>query len=249
MKLILLYVFMLPVMPLLAQGGAGEYDLTKVYSQGNGIVGINASGMMENFDATGKRIPSNNQQITGSRMLNDEFSLGVIKLNGIENPVNLLVNFSLYTNQLFFKKDSLTLAFVNPVESFSILLKDKEANKVMNFKCGYPSVGHNTSKSFYQVLEDGNKFQLLKYLYKIVQDKFSYNGPVQREYAYRELFFIYDTEKKTITEIKPSVKFISKVLPALAFSAENYAARYKLKNEEDLRGWIVSLNEPVPSKK
>ncbi|MBI1781515.1 MAG: hypothetical protein HYR66_09120 [Sphingobacteriales bacterium] len=232
-----------------AQGGPGDYDASKIYSAGYGIVGLNASGMMESFDASGKRIPSNNQLIAGTKMLSDEFILGTVKLNGIEKPANLMVNFSLYNNQLFFKKDSLFLAFVNPVEEFTILMKENNINKIITFKSGYPAVGNNTDKSLYQVVSDGPKVQLLKYMYKVVQDKVSYNGPVQREWAYRENFYLYDVEKKTMTTIRPSVKSITKSNPMLSASVENYAARFKMKNEEDLVGWVASINDIVPAKK
>lgn len=250
MKKLLLSLFTFQAVLVYAQGGgAFEYDLTRSYSQGIGIVGVNASGMVEGRDATGKRIPTNNQLVKGTRMISDEFVLGTVKLAGIENKVNLLVNFSLYQNQLFFKKDSLLLAFVNPVEEFSILLKDNGVNKAMTFRAGYPAVGNNTTQSLYQVVTDGPKVQLLKYVYKIVQEQFSYNGPVQREYASREMFYLYDVEKKTMTEVRPSVKSISKSNPSYTASVESYAARFKMKNEEDLVGWVASLNETTTTKK
>ena len=247
MKKILIFLFSLQIAVVYSQDG--NLDLTKSYSQGYGVIGLNASGMMESYDATGKRIPSNNQIVSGNKMLSNDFVFGVVKLKDQENKVSLLVNFSLYNNLLLFKKDSLMLTFANPVEEFSMLVKEEGINKAMTFKSGYPKIGTNTESSFYQVVTDGPKIQLLKYIYKTVQDKFSYNGPVQREYAYRENFYLYDAVKKTITEIKPSVKSISKSNPELTASIERYAIQNKVKNEEDLKGWVVSLNENNTNKK
>ncbi|MBI2731595.1 MAG: hypothetical protein HYX40_12760 [Sphingobacteriales bacterium] len=249
MKKLLTSIFALQTLFVLAQGGPGDYDATKNFSQGYGVIGLNASGMLESYDASGKRIPGNNQTMLGTKMLSEAFVPGVVKFTGQQNAVSLLINFSLLNNQLFFKKDSLLLAFVNPIEEFALVLKENGINKSIQFKNGYPATGVNTDKTFYQVLSQGEKIHLLKYVYKIVQEKWSYNGPAAREYAYREKFYLYDVTNKTMNEIHLSAKSISKSVPSLSYSVENFSARNKIKTEDDLKDWVATVNDVTPKKK
>ncbi len=239
MKRLLSLFFCIPFVVLHAQN-----DLF-----GSSSISNSTSIIMDARDISGKPIPSGAQSpVQGSPMITDEFVNGVVKFKGDEATYNLMLGFSLFDNQLYFRKDNITLKFVNPIDNFSLILKDKEATKIMNFKSGYPTVGNNDEGTFYQILLDGPKVQLLKYLYKSVREKYTYGGPTEKEYVEKERLFVYDIASKMITEVTPNVNSIEKALPNYAASIEKLASQIKVKHEEEIIALLTAINNE-PTKK
>src|SRR4051794_36935373 len=101
------------------------FSLQLLLANGQGVIGDQKNGLIEAYDLSGKRIPLGDQrEPEGSKMLNNEFVPGIVRFAGATTNYRLLINFSLLNNDLYFKKDSAVLAFINPVDSFSIPVKD-----------------------------------------------------------------------------------------------------------------------------
>lgn len=207
-----------------------------------------STGFRDARDISGKSIPNGQNTIEGSPMLADGFVTGTVKLKGNENKYSLLVNFSLVENQLFFQQENQTLKFTDPLENFSLVVKNKDATTIMNFKNGYPSVANNDENTFYQVLYDGSKIQLVKYLYKTVDEKYSYGGPTIKQYVSKYKLYVYDVASKSLNEINPSITSIEKALPNYYTSIEKCVLQNKMKHEQEVVQLVAFLNNE-PTKK
>jgi len=220
------------------------FILQFLFANSQGVLGDDRNLTVEAYDLTGKRIPLGEQMSAiGNKMLNDQFSEGIVKFQGSPAIYHLMINFSLLDNELYFKKDSLILAFEKPVDSFSMIVKNKGITKIMNFKRGYPESASNSKNSFYEILINGPKLQLLDFHYKVEEERYSYGGPITKEYAERHKFFIYDVIQKTISEISPTLKSIKKSLPLYSSIIEKFTDDNKIKTSDNLASLVTYINE------
>lgn len=210
----------------------------------SGIIGDNKNLTIEAYDLNGKRIPSGDEvEPEGSKMLLDQYVKGTVRLKGSSGTVNLMINLSLTDNQLLFKKDSTVLAFATDVDSFSVPVTHSGKREQMNFKAGFPSAGANNSNTLYQVLQDGQRVQLLKFVYKVAEELYSYGGPIRKEFTTKNKLYIYDKKNGTITEITTAGKAVKKSLPDYSPVVDNFLLQKKIKTEQDVASLVSVINE------
>lgn len=205
-------------------------------------------GTLEAYDQSGKRIPIGSSSIVeGSKMLNDRFEKGIVKFRSGQQYTDVLLNLSLVTNELYFKKDSMQLMFANPVEQFTLPVNDNGKEKTFFFKSGYPYTGKQTNTSFYQLLTGGPKFEFLKYEYKTASERYTYGGPVKNEYETRCQLYIYDVINDKIFEISNNIKSLKKSLPAYETIIDNFASqnKTKFKQEDEIKLLIDFINKQI----
>lgn len=201
---------------------------------------------LEAYDIAGKRIPTGNQAaIEGNQMLNENYETGVVLFKNGHLYKNAAINFSLANDALYFKKDSMELAFADPVEQFALPVKDEDKVTTFFFKSGYPGIDKQTNKSFYQVLTSGPRLELLKYKHKIVREPYTYGGPVRKEYATDDRLYIYDSAGNRMFSIKPGINSVKKSLPAYQNDIEVFVSQNKanLKREEEIKQLIDYINK------
>jgi hypothetical protein len=124
-------------------------------------------------------------------------------------------------------------------KSFELNSVDKENNKVSKkFMCLFPSIENNTPATFYEVLGNGDQFQLLKYTHKRIKETVVYGGAPVKEYVMDDLYYIYDKADKKMHALgsSRSLKAVKKVLPNYAAQMDAYLNTNKLnlKKEEDM---------------
>jgi hypothetical protein len=124
-------------------------------------------------------------------------------------------------------------------KSFELNSVDKENNKLSKqFMCLFPSVEYNTPATFYEVLGNGDQFQLLKYTHKRIKETVVYGGAPVKEYVMDDLYYIYDKADKKMLALgsSHSLKAVKKALPNYAAQMDAYLNTNKLnlKKEEDM---------------
>ena len=104
---------------------------------------------------------------------------------------------NLYNNKLYFLKDDQELECVSPVWQFTLVSPVSDGSKFMVFRNGYPAIDKNTETTYYQLLADG-KFQLIKRVFKYLDERGGYSGPKEKVYQKDEALYAYLPGNKII---------------------------------------------------
>ena len=166
-----------------------------------GSSGVGGSFSIQNTD--GKMIPIGAQEDTkGSPLLLDYWTPGTVFLkNGVKFTETAL-NYSLFEDKLYFKRDNQFFIVAGVIGAF-ILSPNGEANDTSSyyFVNGYPSTALTNENSFFQVLTDGKKYQLLKWQHKKIREIYSYGGRNETEYVNQEAFYAFDKTVRKLINI------------------------------------------------
>lgn len=199
----------------------------------------NAIPSVQFADANGRLLPASGAGIQGTPYVFEKFGLGkVLFVNGMES-IDSSLNFSYFDHKLYFSKSNGLYLVNQQAKEFVLNSVDKENNKVSKlFRCLYPNVEENTPATFYEVLGNGDVFQLLKYTHKRIKETVVYGGAPSKEYVSDDLFYIYHKADKKMLPLGSghSLKAIKKVLPNYIAQIDAFvnANKLNLKKEEDV---------------
>ena len=151
------------------------------------------------YDVTGTPFTEvNKKEVDGSPFLNDIWGSGSVVMKDGRNFKNIPLQFNLFTNQVYFKKDNVTYAFATPVSACTLSYTDESGlPKTIEIQSGFPEAGNKDASTFYMVLTGGEKFKLLKYSYKIIGKAYSYGSPERNVFQDRTEMYIYDVVADT----------------------------------------------------
>jgi hypothetical protein len=149
------------------------------------------------------------------------------------------LKYDLIKDELLFQspRDSLALAFVEPVRSFSFdTFGIPESNLLpLVFGSGYPAIDEQTPASFYQVIADG-KVKVLKRYKKIIHSDQVFNSAtVTKTFALKDaVYYLLMNDK--IGRIRPGSKVILTALNDKAEKMQTYikSAKVDYKSDTDL---------------
>lgn len=190
-------------------------------------------------DANGRLLPASGAGINGTPYVFEKFGMGkVIFVNGMES-LDSNLNYSYFDHKLYYTQKNGLYLVNQQAKAFVLNSVDKENNKVSKqFMCLFPSVDDNTPATFYEMLGNGDDFQLLKYTHKRIKETVVYGGAPVKEYVMDDLFYIYDKGAKKMLSIGSalSLKSVKKTLPNYATQMDAYlnANKLNLKKEEDM---------------
>jgi hypothetical protein len=199
----------------------------------------NAIPSVQFADANGRLLPASGAGIQGTPYVFEKFGLGkVLFVNGMES-IDSSLNYSYFDHKLYFSKSNGLYLVNQQAKEFVLNSVDKENNKVSKlFRCLYPNVEENTPATFYEVLGNGDVFQLLKYTHKRIKETVVYGGAPTKEYVSDDLFYIYHKADKKMLPLGSghSLKAIKKVLPNYIAQIDAFvnANKLNLKKEEDV---------------
>ena len=192
----------------------------------------------EILDFNGKPIPvGGNGNINGSPLLQEKWSLGLISLtNGVKYSDSSL-NYSLYDDKFFLKKNDNTYPINLPVKEFS-LLNSKDTAKIYLFQNGYPAINDKNSFTFYEILFAGNFLKLLKWEHKKIVEISSYGSASQKEYSLINEYFVFIPKSNRMVDLgmKVNLNELRKTFPDYEKDISSYISSHKLntKRDEDL---------------
>ena len=174
---------------------------------------------IEAYDVNGKPFTSTGRiDVEGSPMLSDSWNMGVVNFEKGRAITKIELQFNIYENELYFRKDDQVYTFADPVREFSFAYNDEGQSRTVKFRNGYTPQHKRKLNSFYQVLADGKKLQLLKYVSKIVREKWEYSGPVKKYYDLKEELFIQNNMTGELIAVKKDRQSVNKALPAYSNS-------------------------------
>lgn len=144
------------------------------------------------------------------------------------------LKYDLIKDELLFQspRDSLALAFVEPVKSFRFdTFGIPESNLLpLIFSNGYPAVDEQTPASFYQVIADGKVKVLKRYKKVIHSDQVFNSATVTKTFALKDAVY-YLLKDNKLAKFKPVQK---NVMAALSDKGENVRA-FIISNKIDFK--------------
>ncbi|MBD1362192.1 hypothetical protein IDJ77_00090 [Mucilaginibacter sp. ZT4R22] len=108
--------------------------------------------------------------VDGTPYLYDTWQQGMVKLaNGVSSKDKMPLKYNLVDDLVSFKdkESGEEMAFVVPVQEFTLNLTTDDELFVRHFRSGYKGIEGSTPASFFEVLSDG-KIQLIKKFNKVV---------------------------------------------------------------------------------
>jgi hypothetical protein len=209
-------------------------------------VSYNSSYFVEAYDANGNAFTSKkNPDAEGSPMFFDGWTKGQVRFKNGFLLKEVDLQFNLQYNSPYFRKDSIMYAFVDPIQEFRLFFKTKEGDTVFLFRCGYPETGFNSPASFYQVLADGNNFQLLKYVTKSAQENYQYGQAARKIYKQAEQLYAYDIKRNRIVKVRKDRGALADAITEHSKTITRFAEekKYKMKSEKEIIELFNLLNQ------
>ena len=207
---------------------------------------VSTNFMLEAYNIRGRPIVNKDvSNIEGSPLLQTDWAKGTVyfKDGGVVQAIEL--KFNLERNELYFNKSGELFLFNDPVSSFRIKTKDDDPSSETLFRSGYPVHGKFSKETFYEVIADGAKFQLVNYRYTYASDIYVYGSTgTKKKFTPAEELYVYDVAFARMTKIKRSQAAIEEALPDLRakIGQISSAHKLKLKSDQDLKRLFELLN-------
>ncbi|MEI8075700.1 MAG: hypothetical protein WCH78_13200 [Bacteroidota bacterium] len=184
-------------------------------------IGATNKAFDESYDASGKPFAKNpNSNVEGSELFNQNWGTGDVKMTRNKSFNNVELQFNIVTQQLLFKKEGTVFAFGDNVLSFTLNYDLNGKQQSVFFKNNYPACGNQTNTSFYQVIYEGKKHDLLKFLAKKKEERYEYNQPFKLVYTDETYWYYFDKSNFQMLLIKNNLNDLQK----------NYAANWQVIN-------------------
>ncbi len=203
------------------------------------------SGFIEAYDVNGKPFAASNKPVAGLSVLNDSWGKGEVKFRNGFTLKDMDLKFDLFSNELHFRKDSIEYSFVDPLKEFTMVYPQNDEMRSVVFRSGYPRQERKTENTFYQVVADGQKLQLLNYMSKQVREEYEYLNPVTKSYQLDNAYFVYDVKSGVLKKVNLNKTSFMKALPKYADAIQKFSAEknYKLNSEIEAKELFQNLNQ------
>ncbi|MEO6329935.1 MAG: hypothetical protein ABIO55_13435 [Ginsengibacter sp.] len=181
--------------------------------------------------------------IKGNAFYNEKWNKAYILLQDKRIEKDVFMNFNIYTNEIYYLFDSLVLV-LNPaikVSEFGINDPKSDSGNVTVFRCGYPAIDNNTTKTFYKVLAN-SKIELLLHYNKTIIEATDPTGVPEKKFINSESWYIYNTGENKIIPIKKNKNSLIAALPQYSKTIEAVIREKKLKLKREI-DWVILLNE------
>ncbi|MCX6319612.1 MAG: hypothetical protein NTW29_20205 [Bacteroidetes bacterium] len=184
-------------------------------------------------------------EVGGSIFLNADYKPAQVLISPDKIVMDVPVKFNVFNNAVMIQKDGMEMR----LEQFYEVDYDETApdgsTRHVRFKQGYPDADNHTNTSVYQVLSEGPKVHLLKYMTQKVEDAATLGDYSRRELVTTEQLYLY-VPGDALKKIKSVKKDLAEILPAMAAKIDEIvsANNLKLKNESEISLLVESLNKP-----
>jgi hypothetical protein len=181
--------------------------------------------------------------IKGSAFYKDEWQKGYILLKDKRAANDVSLSFDIYENELFYMKDSqaLVLDASIPIVEFGMYDQKENRNNITVFRCGYPSIGRNNERTFYQILSD-NKIALMKHYSKSVIESTNLNSAPDKTFFDAENWYVYTANDNRIIPIKKNKNSLEEALPQYSNMIQSIIEQKKLKLKAE-SDWVALFDE------
>jgi hypothetical protein len=212
----------------------------------NATTGVSTNVYVEAYNIRGRPfVNPDASNIEGSPLLNLDWGKGTVYFKDGTVSQNVDLKFNLEKNELYFNRDGEMFLFNDPVMSFRMSYSSSAGKKEVHFRSGYPLNGRLLKETFYQVLEDGAKFQLLAYRSSYLADSYQYGGQAKQAFKENEELYVFDVAFGKMIKIKRTEASLVEALPDLKdkITVVIQNNRLKLKTNEDFAKIFTELNK------
>lgn len=207
---------------------------------------VSTNFMLEAYNIRGRPIINKDvSNIEGSPLLQTDWAKGTVYFRdgGVVQAIEL--KFNLEKNELYYNKSGELFLFNDPVTSFRINLSKEDQTEETLFRSGYPIHGKFSKETFYEVIADGAKFQLVNFRFSYASDIYVYGSTgTKKKFTPGEELYVYDVAFGKMIKIKRSQGSIEEALPDLRVKIGQVTSsnKLKLKTDEDLKRLFELLN-------
>jgi hypothetical protein len=202
--------------------------------------------VMESYDFTGKPFSSSaRNKAEGSPYLNPAWGSGTVYFQNGKKTLPIEVQFDLQKNQLIFRQDGKVMGFAEPIRAFRIIYVFEDSLRDEYFRNGYPEGNNRSTGYFYQVLEDGGKYQFLADRSKQLVDAYTYLGGEKNSYKNLVDFYLFDSSSHSMHRIRSNKKQPIEADARLRSRITDISrdSSLNLKNPEEWRKVVRGLNQ------
>jgi hypothetical protein len=178
---------------------------------------------------------STNKKVVGTPFLMEEYYTGYIRFFNDTIIRNLSLKYNQLYNELYYQDARGELVLTTAFKEFGINAVTGGSNKAYVFKNGYPALSDTDAKTFYQFL-GGQQVAFLKRNTKELREAVAIDGSMYYRIIDREEYYVYNTAKRQLTQIKKDKESIIEALPDFKNKIETVCAERKIKckNENEI---------------
>jgi hypothetical protein len=207
---------------------------------------VSTNFMLEAYNIRGRPIVNKDvSNIEGSPLLQTDWAKGTVYFRDGAVVQAIELKFNLEKNELYYNKAGELYLFNDPVTSFRINLRSEDQSEETLFRSGYPIHGKFSKETFYEVIADGAKFQLVNFRFSYASDIYIYGSTgTKKKFTPGEELYVYDVAFGKMLKIKRSQGSIEEALPDLRAKIGQITSnnKLKLKTDEDLKRLFELLN-------
>lgn len=215
---------------------------------GGSAFGQNLGGsgyQLDAYDVRGRVFTSTSNEEEANPMLNLKWGKGMVQFSNNFWVKEMDLQFNLAVNELYFRKNDQVYTFADSIREFMLVYADENTSRMVRFRSGYPPQGKCTNATFYEVLADGNRLQLLDYRTKNLQVINNYGEGTKKVYKEIHQLFWYEPLSRRLVKAQRDAAILKQEFPELASRVDALfqEKKFRLRNEEELVEFMNRLNK------
>lgn len=201
----------------------------------NFFVAMSAVAQTSIYDIKGEALrPNSYSEVSGSPYYMDAWTMGIIRfkddriVNGVELKYDQLSDLLLFKNS-----KGETIEITEPISEFKINFPGASGDKL--FRSGFKPSGNNTSKSFYEILSDGNIKFIKKTIKNIIEIKEYNSASATKKISTKDFYYVVKADNLPV-QVNKNEKNILAAIGDKESELEGYvkANKLNLKNDTDI---------------
>ncbi|MFM7839979.1 MAG: hypothetical protein ACKO6K_10450 [Chitinophagaceae bacterium] len=200
---------------------------------------------LDAYDIRGKVFTSVENEEEGSPYYNPQWVKGMVKFSTGHWVKQIDLRFNLIDQQLYFRKNEQMYLFVDTVREFLLSPSETPGQSLRMFRSGYPLNGKFGPATFYEVLAEGSRIQLVRLLLRKMLVQNNYAEGTRKVYKDANLLFWYHPSSGKWVNADHQAEELVQAFPEFAATVADYVRshRTKLRKEEELAELAVYLNQ------
>jgi hypothetical protein len=188
----------------------------------------------------GQGIDVNNakySEVIGSPFLKRDFTPAFVAFKNGKKYMGVPVKFDMLHNEIDIDKNATLISLIGiDSVSFADSIYDN-----MVLKTGYPSINRHDTSTFYQIVAQNNKIQLLKYYHCHISTIRTLGLPDKSSFDVDDQYYLYNKATRVIEPVKLNKKSFSSVIADIGFpKADMDKSNINFKSEKAVTDLISS---------
>lgn len=199
------------------------------------------SSMMQLYDSNGNPLlGAKRNRFINSPYLNDNWGKGeVIFITG-KKLKNAVLRFDLNDQKLHYQIGDIEFTFLDPIAEFSYTYTEEEKTYSVHFRNGYPGKDLDEQYRYYEILAENERYELLKFISKRIEDYYEYNGPTSKIFKLFTSLYLFDKQEKLLVPAREK-QIVEQGIPSLKEKLSLLTATGRNIKEKDWINWFANL--------